>query len=136
MSQVDSVYSGNNRSHPILSTKGVRQEISGRSGKPANQQSLASRFGFVDAGKMPFDPSKNDESQRGEPDGICEGFRDTRYRHIRRKWNEPANEIGRGDGTGADWRAFGIRLLQTKLEAHHKIQPALTIGGYGRDNSI
>src|SRR6187551_1685768 len=95
------VYFGNNRSHPILSPEGVRQEIGGRSGKPANQQSLASRFGFVDAGKMPFDASKNDESQCGETDGICEGFRDARYRHIRRKWNESANEVGRGDGTGA-----------------------------------
>jgi len=52
------------------------------------------------------------------------------------KWNKATNDIGRGDGAGAGWSTLWIRFLQTKLEMHHKIQPTLTVGRYGRDHGF
>ena len=58
----------------ILSTKCMCQGISCRRGEPTDEQSLPSGFGFVDSGELALYGAEQNESQRGESDGICESF--------------------------------------------------------------
>src|SRR5450756_3248580 len=79
---------------------------------------------------MPLDAAKYQKRQSRESDGICECVRNARSQDIGRERDQSADEIRDRNRPGADRRALWIRLFQTKLKAHHEVEPALAIRGY------
>ena len=58
----------NGSGYAILSTKGMRQPVCSRGGKPSDKEGLPSRFGFVDTGELALYAAEHNKRQCGEFD--------------------------------------------------------------------